>query len=104
MIMSKILFLLAGGVFVFYWWRSQQIKDKAYQAVLTHCYKADLELLDGNIALAKQGFERDKNGKLHWLRYFQFEFTSTREHRYKGTVVMAGFHLVDISLEPYHIN
>lgn len=102
--MSRILWLLLAGLLIYYWWRSQQIKDKAYQAVLTRCYKLDVELLDGTIALTKQKLTKDKNGRWHWLRHYQFEFTSTREHRYRGMVTMAGFHVVEIELEPFHIN
>ncbi len=102
--MSRILFLLLLGVVIYYWWRSQQIKDRAYQAVLTRCYQADVELLDGSIALVKQGPKKDTKGTWHWIRRYQFEFTSTREHRYKGWVVMAGFHVLDIEMEAFHIN
>lgn len=92
------------ALLVYYWWRSQQIKDKAYQAVLTRCYQLDVELLDSNIALVKQGLIKDKNNRWHWQRDYQFEFTSTREHRYQGRVSMVGFHVVDLHLEPFHIN
>jgi len=102
--MSRIIFLLIIGVGVYYWWRSQQIKEKAYQAALTRCYEADVELLDGSVALIKQGFSKDKNGRKHWLRVYQFEFTSTREHRYKGRVTMAGFHVIDVDMDAFHIN
>ncbi len=102
--MSKILFLLILALIIYFWWRGQQIKDKAYQAVLTRCYESDLELLDGSIALTKQGPGKDKRGNWHWFRDYQFEFTSTREHRYKGRIKMAGFHVVDLQLDPFHIN
>ncbi|WP_144392991.1 DUF3301 domain-containing protein [Pleionea sediminis] len=102
--MSKVIFLLVLSLLGYLWWRGQQIKDKAYQAVLTRCYKSDLELLDGTIALQKQRLQKDKNGVWRWFRDYQFEFTSTREHRYKGYIKMAGFHVVDIHLEPFHIN
>lgn len=102
--MGKLLFILGAVLLGYVWWRSQQIKDKAYQAVLSRCYESDVELLDGSIALIKQGPTKDKLGNWHWFRYFQFEFTSTREHRYKGLITMAGFHVVDIELEPFHIN
>ncbi|MEE4245901.1 MAG: DUF3301 domain-containing protein, partial [Kangiellaceae bacterium] len=64
-------FLLLAFAF-YYWWRGQQIKEKAFQAVMTRCYELDLELLDSNIALVKQGFSKDKNGRKHWLRHYQF--------------------------------
>lgn len=96
--------MLLAGVAIYYWWRSQQIKDKAYQTALTECYRADVELLDGSVALLKQGPEKDAAGKLRWFRTYQFEFTSTREHRYKGRVKMAGFYVVDFYMPPFHIN
>ena len=102
--MSKILFLFLLSLIIFYWWRSQQIKEKAYDAVLKRCYELDVELLDGTIALSKQGLEKDKNGRWHWIRSSQFEFTSTREHRYGGKISMAGFHVVNLELDAFHIN
>ena len=102
--MSKVLFLFGLGLVVFYWWRSQQIKDQAYQECLKLCYKNDVELLDGALALSRQWLGKDKRQRWHWFRRYEFEFTSTREYRYRGWVQMAGFHLVDIHMEAFHIN
>ncbi|NVJ49886.1 MAG: DUF3301 domain-containing protein [Gammaproteobacteria bacterium] len=102
--MSKLLTLLIVAWLLYFWWRGQRIKERAYQAVLKRCYELDVELLDSNIALLKQGFKRDTNGRLYWQHKFQFEFTSTREHRYRGVITMAGFHVLDIDLEAFHIN
>ena len=92
------------GLAIYYWWRSQQIKEKAYQKVLTECYRADVELLDGSIALIKQGPAKDLSGRLRWFRTYQFEFTSTREYRYQGWVKMAGFYVVDFYMPPFHVS
>ncbi|MCO7224464.1 DUF3301 domain-containing protein [Pleionea sp. CnH1-48] len=102
--MFRVLFLLFLGVLIYYWWRSQQIKEKAYEECLKHCYKADVELLDGTIALSRQWFAKDANDKMRWFRKYEFEFTSTREHRYRGWVQMAGLYVVDFHMEPFHLN
>ncbi len=100
----RIFSFLLIGLAAYYWWRHQAIKEVAYQACYKLCYDSDLELLDDAVYLKKQWLGKDKLNKWRWFRRFEFEFTSTREHRYKGWVLMVGTHIVDTHLDAFHIN
>jgi len=58
-------------------------------------------MLDDYIALNGLQLKRDKTGKIHLCRSFQFEFSSTGNERYNGQIVMIGYRIESIQMEPY---
>jgi hypothetical protein len=69
--------------------------------VQQHCAKADVELLDGNVALRRLALLPDARGRKRLARVYGFEFTVTGEQRHIGSNVMFGQQLGRIELAPH---
>ncbi|GAA5216319.1 DUF3301 domain-containing protein [Corallincola platygyrae] len=101
--LSSFFWLILLMLFAGYWWRSRAVKELALKAARAHCEQMNVQLLDYTAYQQKLRIRRGKDGKLHFLRIFQFEFSSMGEDRYIGRVEMLGNKLQHIELAPHRI-
>jgi len=87
-----------------FWWKGKAIKEYVLQAAKQHCQKMDVMLLDDAVYGRGLWFKRDDEGKLRVWRRFYFDFTSTGEERYRGTIVMLGYYVQHIELQPHRFS
>jgi hypothetical protein len=87
-----------------YWVNAQKAKEIALEAARNHCLVMEVQMLDCYVALNGIWLKRDKAGKLELRRLFLFEFSSTGNERYNGTVLMLGRRVESIYMEPYRID
>lgn len=91
-------------LFGFWYWSSAKVlQEQAYQAVKQHCQSLQLLMLDDYVAFHSIFIQRDDLGRLRLLRSYRFEFSSTGNERYNGTITLAGRQSCKIQLEPYRI-
>jgi hypothetical protein len=94
-----VLMLLAtAGAWL---WHAHGLRERALAQVKQHCAKADVELLDGNVALRKITLLADARGRKRLARVYGFEFTVTGEQRHVGSIVMFGQQVGRIELAPH---
>ncbi|MDX1366442.1 DUF3301 domain-containing protein [Pseudomonas sp.] len=94
-----VLMLLAtAGAWL---WHAHGLRERALAQVKQHCAKADVELLDGNVALRKITILADARGRKRLARVYGFEFTVTGEQRHVGSIVMFGPQVGRIELAPH---
>ncbi|WP_372867237.1 DUF3301 domain-containing protein [Pseudomonas sp.] len=94
-----VLMLLAtAGAWL---WHAHGLRERALAQVKQHCAKADVELLDGNVALRKITLLADSRGRKRLARVYGFEFTVTGEQRHVGSIVMFGQQVGRIELAPH---
>ncbi|MDM8350636.1 DUF3301 domain-containing protein [Pseudomonas sp. sp1636] len=94
-----VLMLLAtAGAWL---WHAHGLRERALAQVKQHCAKADVELLDGNVALHKITLLADDRGRKRLARVYGFEFTVTGEQRHVGSIVMFGPQVGRIELAPH---
>ena len=86
-----------------YWFNAQKAKEIALATARDYCSAMEVQMLDGYVALNGLWLKRDKAGKMQLRRSFLFEFSSTGYERYNGTVLMLGFRVESIYMEPYRI-
>jgi hypothetical protein len=101
--MIDLLLIAALLALGFYWSNAMKAREIAYAAVVVHCQKMEVQLLDDYVALTGFWLKRDDYGKLVGWRSYQFEFTSTGEERYQGKVVLVGKKVTNIQLDVYRI-
>lgn len=89
------------GALLSYWWQSDKIKNNLMGQVLVYCRQHHVQFLDQSMVLKGLAIRRTELGLLGLLRRYQFEFTSTGEQRYRGTVEAIGRKLQGIELEPH---
>lgn len=94
-------FLLALGGW--YLWAGMAAKDQVRRAATEHCKQMGVQLLDDTVVLARTRLKRDRRGQVRLQRSYEFEFTSTGEHRYAGVAVLHGRRITQIQLSPHHL-
>jgi len=100
----KSIALTAGIIaVVWYWLKSREIKDVALQAAAKYCKQLDLALLDQTVVLKSLRLSRNKAGNVCLRRRYQFDFTSTGQERYQGTLIINGLVVEQITLAPHRI-
>ena len=101
--MNEVFWVLVFGFAVYFLWHNAQFKSIARDYARQHCKSLGVQLLDDGIVI--RGFKPMLNtsGRFVVKRKYQFEFTSTGEHRYHGILEMEGFKPVLIDLEPYQL-
>lgn len=96
-----ILMLLGAGAA--WLWHAHGLNERALAAVRQYCAKADVELLDDNVALRRLALLPDARGRRRLARIYGFEFTVTGEQRHDGRIVMFGRHVARIELAPHPV-
>ena len=86
-----------------YWLDSIRSKEIATSHSRDACKKVSVEFLDETVSIKKVRLRRNSLGRLNFYREYQFEFTSTGAHRYKGMVKLLGKYLLDMEMEAYQI-
>ena len=100
----KSIALTAGIIaVVWYWLKSREIKDVALRAAVKYCEQLELALLDQTVVLKSLRLSRNKTGNICFRRRYQFDFTSTGQERYQGTLIINGFVVEQITLAPHRI-
>ncbi len=85
-------------------WRGHGIRERALALVRRHCEKAEIILLDENVALKGWRLQHDSRNRRRLARVYGFEFTVTGEQRHVGTISMFGQHLgnIELAAHPFH--
>ncbi len=96
-----IIFLIAV---LLYWLDAIKAKEIATVKAKASCKKVLLEFLDDTVQIKKVRLRRNTRGQLAIYREYDFEFSSTGEHRYNGQVRLLGQYLIDVEMEPYHFH
>jgi Protein of unknown function (DUF3301) len=97
---TSCLIILTG---FWYWSSAKMAHELAYQAVKQHCQLLQLQMLDDYVALKSIRFKRNVQGHVQLFRRYHFEFSSTGNERYNGTITLAGRQTQNIHLDPYRI-
>ena len=86
-----------------YWFNAQKTKEIALATARDHCLTMEVQMLDDYVALNGIRLKRGPLGKIQLQRSFLFEFSSTGNERYNGTVLMLGRRVESVDMEPYRI-
>ena len=95
-----ILILLAAALFAV---NGMRVREVAIASAKQHCTQQGLQLLDQSVSTSKIRLSRNAAGRLTLLRRYTFDFTSTGEERYKGSIAMHGLIVAGVILEPHRM-
>jgi hypothetical protein len=101
--LNDIIFICFMCLAYGYWFNAQKVKEIALGSARDYCLSLEVQMLDDYVALNGICLTRDKAGKMQLQRSFLFEFSSTGNERYNGTVFMLGRRVESIYMEPYRI-
>ena len=85
-------------------WNAQGIKQLAHRAVKKHCAEMDVQLLDEGIVLRGFWLKRDARGNVRIWRSYHFEFSSTGDERYQGSIILLGRQVEAIQLQAHRLH
>lgn len=91
------------GFAALYLWRSGEYTQRARQLARDHCQQLQLQLLDDSMVITRLWPMRSSSGRLILRRNYRFEFASTGDRRYRGTLILEGLQLQRIELEAYKL-
>lgn len=104
MIFDLQFLIIAVFLAVPLWFILQNLKyrESALKFAKQYCVRNDLQLLDQTVALDKIRLRWRSNPlQIHWQRTFHFQFASTGDRRYNGSIQFLGASLEHINTEPY---
>lgn len=87
-----------------YWRAALIVKERAEQAARLRAERFQVQFLDESIALQSVRLARDTQGRLRFLRRYQFEFTATGSDRAQGEIVTLGAQVVSIDMGAHRIH
>ena len=103
LMLSDLVWLSGLIILAALWWHGQGVKSRAVAHAKRYCEQHDLQWLDESMVIRRLWPVRSRSGSLVLQRTYFFEFSSTGEHRYRGTVVMEGYYLKTVDVQTYHL-
>ncbi|MAZ89201.1 MAG: hypothetical protein CL693_16350 [Cellvibrionaceae bacterium] len=103
MTLYDLMIAFALGCLAMLIWQNAGFRDRAIQLAKQHCERMDVQLLDDTIALTKLRLKKDRRGNIAVSRSYEFEFTSTGDRRYQGSLSLHGKKLDNVDLEPHRV-
>lgn len=101
MTLSLLFWATIVAAIISFWWQSDKVKNFALAQVVRHCKNQNLQLLDQTMVLRSVWPARDSEGSLKMRRCYDFEFASTGQARYKGSIELLGHQLQHFELEAH---
>ncbi len=99
--LGNLMLMSVLAFFLVFWWKTQGVKQFAYQAAKRRCDEFGVQLLDQSVMLRGISFRRAPSGNLSLVRRFEFEFSTSGDKRYRGEVQMLGLAVHRIELETH---
>lgn len=99
--METIWFLMFAAIFVMAIWQDRKIAESAKQHAKRECDKLNVQLL--SVACTQRRIGMLKNGKPGFKTQFTFEFSSTGDDCYQGTLYLQDTKLINLDIPPHKI-
>lgn len=84
-------------------WAALGASRLAHEQARSTCRNNGLQWLDESAVLKRVHWAKDPKGRWGLVRTYQFEFTASGSHRYRGWLYFRGKSLVHTELEPWHM-
>ena len=99
----SLLLLLLLAAWGWYWFVSLRALEVARNAGKQACSNANVQFLDDTVAKIALELGRDKSGRRVLRRTYRFEFSETGNTRLEGRLILLGYKIESVTMEPYQI-
>ena len=99
--MTEIYILILFVLLATYLWASVKAKEIAIRMGYQACERKGLQFLDQTVEQQSVRLGRDRRKNPCWIRKYQFEFATDGELRYEGQLILHGYRLYEVTLDPY---
>jgi hypothetical protein len=100
---TSLLFLFVLAVLGWFWLDSIYALEIARKAGKHACDSANVQFLDDTVAGIALSLVRDNSGRRVLRRTYRFEFSETGNTRLEGRLVLLGYRVDSVTMEPYQI-
>lgn len=100
----SLLFLLVLAALGWYWFDSMHALETARKAGKRACDEAKVQFLDDTVAGTSLALVRDRSGRRVLRRSYRFEFSETGNTRLEGQLVLLGYRVESLTMEPYQMS
>lgn len=83
-----------------FWHSSLAARELANRAALDACAGANVQMLDGTVAIHRLRLVRAADTPLAWHRTYVFDYTADGFSRQRGFVILTGEHVETVGLGP----
>ena len=97
---SEFILIILLILVVVFFVNSIKARELATDAAKILCKQSGVQFLDGTVALTELKPVRPNNGKFHFSRYYQFDYSEDGYNRRHGEVTMIGNTIKYCSLYP----
>ena len=101
--LASLLLLLLFAALAWFLIDSMRALEAARMFGRKACNKLDVQFLDDAVARTGIKLERDHRGRRVICRTYHFEFTETGNTRLEGELILLGYQLESLTMEPYQI-
>jgi hypothetical protein len=96
-LLLSVVALALAGVF---WYSSLAARELANRVAQETCTGANVQMLDGTVAIHRLRIVRTARQPLAWHRTYVFDYTADGYQRQRGFVVLTGDAVDSVGLEP----
>jgi hypothetical protein len=89
-----------GAVIALFWHSSLAAREVANRVAAETCTNANVQMLDGTVAIHRLKLVRGGDAPLAWQRIYVFDYTEDGFSRRRGFVVLTGDTLDSVGLGP----
>jgi len=96
LLIAVALLALAAG----FWHSSLAARELANRVAMETCTNANVQMLDGTVAIHRLRVVRGDEGRLAWRRTYVFDYSADGYSRQRGFVVLTGDAVDTVGLGP----
>jgi len=102
--LTELVMIMILAVFIWFWLESMKINEIARMIGARKCRENNVQFLDDTVQLSSIKIGKNSYGQLKLIRHYNFEFTNSELHRYKGKLSLAGKQLIEFYMDAYRLN
>jgi hypothetical protein len=99
----SMVFLVSLAALGWFWLDSLRALEIARKAGKRACDNANVQFLDDTVAGTGLALARGKSGRRVLRRTYRFEFSETGNTRLEGQLILLGYRIESVTMEPYQM-
>lgn len=96
LLIAVVLLAMTAG----FWHSSLAARELANRVAMDTCTSANVQMLDGTVAIHRLRLVRVGGGRLAWRRTYVFDYSADGYNRQRGFVVLTGDAVDSVGLGP----
>lgn len=96
---DTLIALICLGALAMFWQSALHAREHALRICRQACEETGVQMLDQTVRVARLRLGRGEDGRVHFRRWYEFEFSLNGADRYRGVVVMLGLRVEGMDMD-----